>query len=135
MGERPSIDPVDLSIQRQGRWSGFARWVYAIASGLAFLAVVATLVGLIVALAIGAMTISAGIGVTIALFTVLSVMSFAAAWIFWTFGIVTLLDLRTDGAFRASRSERWQRNQHRFSVIALSSLIVIPFVPILAVFD
>ena len=130
-----TVDPIGRTEVRHRRWAPFWQVAYATLTGLAFLALLGADVVVARVLLAGPGTTSAGLGATLAVAVVLSVMTFVAAWLFWAFGIKAIADLRTGGEFSRTRSDAFKKVDHRFGVIALLSLIVIPFVPILAVLD
>jgi hypothetical protein len=134
----PLAEPANLfevSEQRMGQWHPFWRVAYAILTGIGLLVMCGVDVVVAGALLSGALTISAGLGATLAVATVLPVMTVAAARLFWSFGIKSIADLRTAGEFSRTRSESFKKADRRFAMITLLSLFVIPFVPILMVLD
>jgi hypothetical protein len=81
------------------------------------------------------LTGSAGLGATLAVLIVLPVMTLAASWLFWFGAVRSIADLRTDGEFSRTRSASFKKAERRFAMIALIPMLVVPFVPILAVLD
>jgi len=130
------IDPIELSVSRMGRWHPFWTVGFAILTGIGLAAI------LWADVVVGWLMISgeffrgsAGLGATLALVIVLPIATLAASWLFWIGAVRSIADLRTGGEFSRSRSASFQKAEGRFGMIMLISLLVIPFVPILAVLD
>ena len=130
-----ALDPIELSESRLRGWAPVGKVAFAILTAFGFLVLLATDVFIVASLISGALTVSAGLGATLALVIVLPIMTLAAAWLFWVGGIKSIADLRTRGEFSRTRSAAFTKADRRFGMIALFPLIVIPFVPILAVLD
>ncbi|MEO5533842.1 MAG: hypothetical protein ABIR17_01760 [Pseudolysinimonas sp.] len=106
---------------------------YAIVTTLGFVALLSVDIFLAVMLGTGRLTISAGLGATLALAIALPILTLTASWLFWVATVEGLANLATHGEFGRNRSPAFKKADRRFAFIAFFSLLIIPFLPILMV--
>lgn len=129
----PISEGVELSRVRARAWHPRRQVLYAALVTLGWLVILGVAIFIVTLLTGGATFESPALKVALGAVAVIGVV--VMTWLLWNFAISSMADLATGGTFSRYRKERLVRFDKYFSRIALGTLLLIPFIPVVQLFE